>query len=66
MEYFVASLLFFIDNSYHAVSWTVWKPTGFFNSISKHLTQIFGKPNGKSEVQCKTKDQNLKKKYQNS
>jgi hypothetical protein len=33
----------------------------FYVELSEHLSEIFGEASGKTEKQCKTKDQNLKK-----
>ncbi len=46
----------------YTLSWAEWKPPGYFPFLAKHMKIHFG-PDAKNDDKCKTKDQNLKKRY---
>ena len=43
VEYFYATLVFVMKNPYHHLTWSAWKPQRFYNAVSEHISDIFGR-----------------------
>ena len=62
IELYFGIVAFSLQNSMYSLSWTEWKPKGFYPFLEEHLLKVFG-AQAKNARQAKTKDQNLKTKY---
>lgn len=63
MEYYYAIIVYALANPNYTLSWAHWKPPRYYNTISQGMRDVLGLLYGKTNIQCKTKDQLLRSHY---